>query len=257
MSTELSRKMRATFDAVLPSDDVVLRRIVARRAERSEQLQTVRTSLWHAFWRHRAGLGACFAGVAMALALLTWWSIGERDHVSIGPSLTRDLELAPRSKKERLPPLEPTKADDELHAEPVTTSRPARADVTRQAQTQLRTDVVAPSPPAQAETNARWARVTESMRKRDWEAAKIALEPLTNSPDAETRDGARLVRVRLELGRAQGASPDQRWLADLADLATSGSTSSIRASARRLLEALRTDPAKSIEPSPEPTPEEN
>jgi hypothetical protein len=190
------------------------------------------------------------------LGLLGWWSLGEGLQASIGPSLAQDLERAPKSKQEQLVPTPdpaPTNGDDESRTGPATASAslPARAHVRHQGPTQLHTDIPVPAVPTQADTDAGWARVTEAMRKRDWEAAKIALEPLTNSVDEETRDGARLVRIRLELGAAQGAPPDQRWLTDLAELAASGSTSSIRASARRLLEELRVSQAKPVEPSPD------
>jgi hypothetical protein len=170
--------------------------------------------------------------VTVAVAYGPWWTRAETDSVAIGPSLTRDLELRSRAPRTADAPDSEQKKEAPVPA-------PPEARLSQKSLPAAR----APSAPqpavAPSDTDARWARVTEAMRKRDWEAAKLALAPLSTSLDPETKDSARLVRIRLELSASGNQALDPTWQAELSELATSGATSSIRASARRLLENQR------------------
>jgi hypothetical protein len=184
------------------------------------------------------------------------WSLSDERAVPIGPSLAKDLEFG-HPRVPRASPSSPQSDDalllqddaarnDATHDDgsrgesiPALPAREASSPSKRTAEE--REAAVAEAPPPGIDDTARWARVTEAMRKHDWAAAQTALRPLAESQDAETRDGARLVQIRLELGASGGGAVDPRWLADLRALASKGSTSSIRASARRLLETLEGD----------------
>lgn len=85
----------------------------------------------------------------------------------------------------------------------------------------------------------RWEEVARAMKEGDEERAHDLIVQLRGSSDAETRDNARLADVQMSLEVRDGLrtlSPNK--LATLKDLRATGATSSIRASARRLLSQI-------------------
>jgi len=219
-STEIGAKMREAFETTLPSDPAIVGRYdLARLRTAPREMQ-----------RRRAG--AIGAGVLLAAAgVLFVWFLSRHDSVRIGPSLQRDLEArrdpgqtdSAREPVRALPPSLAGEAPGRLAPKPDLPS-PASTDV----------------PPGRdsAPIESQWALVTDAMRQRDWPAAQEALAPLLASSDRETRDSARLVRVRLELGAASNQESKAALMVELEELIEAGSTASIRASARRLHKSL-------------------
>jgi len=231
-ATDLSQKMRATFEAAIPGEDAVVRRVTAQRALRAapQRSSFPRTAApTPAPWTWQPGLAWAAAGLAVALGLFLLWPALQPERVPIGPSLTRDLASQGKAKK-----LDDEGAGRAPTNEPTASAPPsAVSDGRKDSAPKGERAAAVPTPES---ADARWAHVTAAMRKQDWKAAELALAPLIESADPETRDGARLVRVRLQLRTAPEAARDPKWREELSDLARSGSTSSIRASARRLLE---------------------
>ncbi len=97
-----------------------------------------------------------------------------------------------------------------------------------------------PAPVTPEEISASWERVAGALREGDDSKARQEVDGLVQSDDAETRDSARLIQLRIELGSATAgtipATLAQRALAE--SLAEHGATASIRASARRLLKRM-------------------
>lgn len=252
--TDFRQKMRATFAATLPDEDAALRRIADRRAARvgtgriaTPTVKRVPAGFAGISLPLQLGLG--FAGIVLVFVVLRSWHLPQ-ESVPIEPSLARDLESAPRPKPvpEELETASPFDADADTDNRALEAKKAPMPSRPALKSTQGSNAVSGADPPndkatSQADVNARWARVTDAMRKQDWTTAKTALEPLIASTDPETKDGARLVRIRLELGATAGTLSSS-LLAELSDLATAGSTSSIRASARRLLESLPNDSTK-------------
>jgi thioredoxin-like negative regulator of GroEL len=85
--------------------------------------------------------------------------------------------------------------------------------------------------PADANTDPRWAAVTEALQRHAQRAAEQALTALTRAGDARSRDAARLTLAELWLqsGRTVQAKPV------LQDLAAHGSTATVRTRAISLL----------------------
>lgn len=262
--------MRATFEAALPDEDAVVRRVASGRAQRAEGQSSLdprggqQAMAPRRFWVMQPGLGLAFAGLVVAVGLVILWRTQDSDRVAIGPSLARDLAAQAEQARQH-----ESAEHDAARTERTPVDRrgalptPSTAAEARKASPQSRErasgDERSAEVPAAASTDARWADVTAAMRKQDWKAAERALAPLIQSDDPETRDGARLVRVRLQLRTAPDAIRDPIWGKELSDLATSGSTSSIRASARRLLEPLQdgsnrenSSPGSSDEPAEPP-----
>jgi hypothetical protein len=268
---ELSRRMRTTFEASLPNEEDIVRRVSAGREARTRARRTSGAArsndAFFAQWRELASRPRLAAlGLALAAAAaFSFWSLSEDPAVRIGPSLAKDLESGYPRVPLALPSSpeaddawllrEDATREDAARGEPIP-ALPAREALSppKRAAEKLEAAMLETPPPGIDDT-ARWARVTEAMRKRDWVAAQTALRPLVESQDAETRDGARLVQIRLELGASEGSAVDQRWLADLRVLAAQGSTSSIRASARRLLETLEGDTPAAADDAPPGTSE--
>lgn len=246
-STDLGQRMRDALEATRPDEEVVLRRVARQRALRLARAGTARSGTARTgtarSQKTRAVVGGVLAAVLLAFAVVygPWWTQAETESATIGPSLARDLELHSRTPRtadaraSREEPPDTTKSIDEAGKTPV----PARSEA-RPREKNLPA-ARAPLPPAptvaSADPDARWAGVTEAMRKGDWEAAKVGLASLSASDDPETKDSARLLRIRLELRTSANQTLEPRWQAELSELARSGSTSSIRASARRLLES--------------------
>jgi len=246
-SSEIGQKMRAAFEATRPSEAEVLQRYGHLRGLRSGEDLPAATGEDELAGRRsiRRGVSVGVAALLAAAAALFVWSLPAERPVAIGPSLERDLQT--RRERASGPPPAP---EETPQAEGTAEGR-VRASAKPIAVLPRRAPEVStlhPALPNRTETDASWARVTEAMRQRDWTAAHAALAPLLVSTERETQDSARLVRVRLELGAAQGQVADARWLSELEDLARSGSSSSIRASARRLLETLREDGTKQSSP---------
>jgi hypothetical protein len=87
-----------------------------------------------------------------------------------------------------------------------------------------------------AKPEVTWAALAAALRDGNDAEARALVTSLQKSTDPETRDHARLTAVRLQLpagGSQADLSAEMR--ADLSDLAEHGASSSIRASARRLL----------------------
>ena len=76
-----------------------------------------------------------------------------------------------------------------------------------------------------------WARATEAMRRDDFTAADNAFGELCHSPDAITRDKARLARAQLWIAHGRGA--DVRSV--LVDLAANGANDLVRERAAEFL----------------------
>jgi hypothetical protein len=247
-ATDLGQKMRDALEATLPDAEVAVRRVARQRALRLARSHTSRDKAHAAGWRpstaarKSAVVGGLLAAalVAGTLAYGSWWTRAETESVTIGPSLARDLELRSRTSRTADARASEQKLSDAKQATDEGGLRlvpaPSEARPSERSLPAAR-GLLAPSPAtATGDADARWARVTEAMRKGDWEAAKLALAPLSASGDPETKDSARLLRIRLELGTSENQTLEPRWEAELSELARSGSTSSIRASARRLLE---------------------
>ncbi len=85
-----------------------------------------------------------------------------------------------------------------------------------------------------ANTDPRWSKVTEAMRRHDSVGAEQALKALTSSADVRSRDAARLTLAELwmQSGRAAAARPVLR------ELAQRGATQTVRARAVTLLQQL-------------------
>jgi len=246
-STDLGQRMRDALEATLPDEEVALRRVARQRALRLARTGNARTGTARSdtarSQKTRAVVGGVLGAALLAFGVVVgpWWTRAETESATIGPSLARDLELRSRTARtadartSQEEPPDTTKATDEAGKTPVPARSAARPGDKRLPAARA---ALAPSPDnPSADPDARWARVTEAMRKGDLEGAKLALAPLSESHDPETKDSARLLRIRLELGTSENQTLDPRWQAELAELARSGSTSSIRASARRLLES--------------------
>lgn len=93
------------------------------------------------------------------------------------------------------------------------------------------------APPAMMEP--RWEDVARAMKDGEEARAHELIVQLRGSADAETRDNARLADVQMSLELRDGLRtlPEDK-LATLKDLRATGATSSIRASARRLLSQI-------------------
>jgi len=240
--TDLSARMRATFEAALPSDDAAVRRVAAQRAQRvaaqSSSVPRAGEARARALWARQPMLAFACAGVVVGLGLLLLWPVLQPEPVAIGPSLTRDLAAQGKDQEQKTTKAarEPERASTERAVADKAATGTARSPRPEGRKDAALLGKSAPEAPAADSTDARWAHVSAAMRKQDWAGAELALEPLIQSTDPETRDGARLVRIRLQLRKATTAGRDPIWLEELSDLATSGSTSSIRASARRLLD---------------------
>jgi hypothetical protein len=76
-----------------------------------------------------------------------------------------------------------------------------------------------------------WARAVEALRRDDFDAADQAFDELRRSPDAPTRDAARLARAQLWIAHGWGAAARPV----LEDLAASGATSLVRQRAAEFL----------------------
>lgn len=251
-STDLGQKMRDALEATLPDAEVAVRRVARQRALRLAQNQASppqkHASGWLSGLTARVMVGGVSAGALLVcvVAYGPWWT--EAESVSVEPSLERDLELLPRmSHAPDAAPNEQTPLDireqtalDIRKATAREAKAPAHAPsegpATEQRPAAARTPTTPLAAIASGDTDARWARVTEAMREGDWEAAKVALDSLSAKGDPETKDSARLLRIRIELSSSGNQTLEPRWQAELSELARSGSTSSIRASARRLLE---------------------
>jgi len=247
-STDLAEKMRDALEATLPDGEVAVRRIARQRAIRlahSQASEKAPASGWlPSFQARRSAIVGGILGVALlagAFVYRTWSTWAESESVSVGPSLARDLELQSRASRAvdaRAAEKEPSGGEttaDEAGKAPV--SAPSVAARSPKSLPATPAPVTSPPAPASGQKNDRWASVTEAMRRGDWEAAKGVLAFLSVEGDPETRDSARLLRIRIELGTSPNQALDARWQAELSELAQSGSTSSIRASARRLLES--------------------
>jgi hypothetical protein len=79
-----------------------------------------------------------------------------------------------------------------------------------------------------------WSRVAEAMRRGDDTRVSKALEDLSRSADAATRDAARLTRAQLEIA----AGDVDRVRPVLSQLAGSGATPLIRNRAREMLQRI-------------------
>lgn len=265
-SSELGQKMRQAFDATMPSETAILRRHSGHlRALRSgEDLPTALHSLRRG---PRLATTASVAGVALlaaAGALLFWGGAAERS-VPIAPSLQRDLALrnqrvlqdgVPKAKGEPRSEPEAVLPARSATSAPVRTAASEAAVSSAERESKAGASVVEASTPSagvepKAEAAESWARVTVAMKARDWSAAQQALAPLLASSDEETRDSARLVRIRVALGAADQKLLGSPLLAELEELSRTGSTSSIRASARRLHKSLTEDETKHPAPDEE------
>jgi hypothetical protein len=246
---DLGQKMRDALEATLPDVEVAVRRVARQRALRLARSHTSRHEAHASGWlrsitaRKSAVAGGLLAAllVAFALAYGPWWTWAETESVTIGPSLARDLELRPRTSRTANAKASEQKLSDTKRATDAGGQTPVPAPpaaLSKERSLPAARALLAPSPSAApSDADARWARVTESMRKGDWEAAKLALAPLSASGDPETKDSARLLRIRIELVTSESQTLEPKWEAELSELARSGSTSSIRASARRMLES--------------------
>jgi len=250
-STDLGQKMRDTLEATLPDAEVAVRRVARQRALRLARSHTSRHKAHASGWlpniagRNIAGRKSAVVGGLLAAALVVGalaygpWST-QTESVTIGPSLAHDLKVRPRTSRTADARASEQKRADTKQAkgERGRSPVPAPSEARPHDRSLPAARALAPSPAtAPGDADARWARVTEAMRKGDWEAAKVALAPLSASGDPETKDSARLLRIRLELGTSENQTLEPKWEAELSELARSGSTSSIRASARRLLES--------------------
>jgi len=256
-SSEIGQKMREAFEATAPSDEAVLRRYAHLRALRSGEDLPTAIRFPHRASRLAPSLVrmASAGGVALLAAAGAFflWGLPADEPVPIAPSLERDLALGIErdrpSESPRSVPASPVPARS-LNSAPVEAGSWAASATAPRSEAgppgESSAAVTAadapgdPAPSREPETDATvsWAKVTEAMKARDWPAAQVALAPLLASNDEETRDSARLVRIRLELGAVGVSGPDQQLVTELDELARTGSTSSIRASARRLHKSL-------------------
>lgn len=237
-ANELGRDMRRVFEATMPKDEVILRKHHALALER-------------AFGTKRSRSGAARAGAFLAAAgvLLVWamgwdWLAPER-RVEIRPSLERDLRPPPAAEASQVDdsavaPAAVSSADREARAAQSRPSQVVRVPARSLERATPSAQATRPSTETDG-TEADWARVTEAMRRRDWSGAQGALAPLLASEDGETRDSARLVRIRVEISSAPERGKEVALLAELKELSETGSSSSIRASARRLHGELTDD----------------
>ena len=94
-----------------------------------------------------------------------------------------------------------------------------------------------PSTAAEGQAGSRraWLEAASAMRVGDLERADVAFGELALSPDAHTRDAARLSRAQLWIARGRG--DDARR--ELGDLARAGATTQLREAAAAALDGLR------------------
>lgn len=111
---------------------------------------------------------------------------------------------------------------------------PERAPARERVKTARRIELPAPEPanPQPAAVRGAWERLASDLRDGKPEQAKVAIDELTRSSDAATRDAALLVRAQLDLASGQRAAAS----ATLTELAERGATEVIRKRARALLE---------------------
>jgi hypothetical protein len=113
-------------------------------------------------------------------------------------------------------------------------SAPARVATPALASTPESGHHVASTPTAAAPPRSSWTLAATAMRAGDYAAAEAAFSDLASSPDASTRDAARLARAQVWI--AQGHASKARGT--LEDLSTSGATPLVRKRAADALDTL-------------------
>lgn len=241
--SDLGQKMRAVFEVTMPREEAVLRRFhIPSHVDQAP-----------VGWPLRFAVGAALGMLFVAAGVLLSLQSLSRERVSIEPSLERDLPGKPKTEELPLAPRPVRVPSPDVLSPSPDPPKPARGEPRK---THLEQSEPSETNLPQSTTSTSWARVTESMRQSDWNGAQEALAPLLESNNAETRDSARLVRIRLRLGQASGSSVDPELHQELEQLAKMGSTSSIRASARRLIDSLPvTVPTEQTNPTNQTTPE--
>lgn len=241
-SEQTRHLMAEVFDANEPLESAVVLRLAAAREKRRSFRSEGRI-------RRRFAWGAalsmlCLCGTALGVAV----KVGV---IQLGP-LTVDSPPASESSSrgtaspngrtvgKQADSVPPINEDSDVAAEPTKTepasAGPRHSSVQDERSPGQGSDAI--ETPEQRE--ATWQEVADAMRAGQDERAKEAIDPLEKSEDPETRDGAELVRLRIELGSRNAgtlhATSAQR--ARLQRLARHGATPSIRASARRLIGRL-------------------
>lgn len=221
MSWELVRDIvRQDLEATTPPDAEILARFRRVRAQAPAQSKGL-------FGPVQFGLG----GLAVAFGALFWWST-QQGSSGGNVRVTGEVWTSERRISEE-------KADKfaEVPVEQSESSEPAIKEADAPAPTvPVRSKPKAPSVKAGAPSTPRWEDVAQAMRSGDEPRARELIVLLRQSEDAETRDNARLAEVQMSVEVRDGKrilSPSQ--LTTLKDLRATGATSSIRASARRLL----------------------
>lgn len=151
--------------------------------------------------------------------------------VSEAPALTTEgvvpLSVTPHASVEALPLVAP--AASAVDAEPVvapsTPNEPLHS-------TPRAAPRIASAP------SARWSAAADAMRAGDYASAERAFDDLARSPDARTRDEARLARAQVLVA---GGRPDEAR-AELESLARAGATPLVRDRAAEALRALSARP---------------
>ncbi len=176
------------------------------------------------------------AGLAVAFGALFFWSMNQG---STGPNIRVTGETWQSAQK-----VSEQKADTlvDVPAEQNEMSEPAFKEVEeKEAPRRSKPKSVRLKAPLPSTSSApRWEDVAQAMRSGDEPRARELIVQLRQSEDAETRDNARLAEVQMSVDVRDGKrtlSPAQ--MATLKDLRATGATSSIRASARRLLDQVK------------------
>lgn len=252
----VQKSIRQALEATAPSDAEILARMRQARVARASRA-AAKTA------RQRPGTGMHpFMLAALALCgLLLLWQSGQLDPSKSRPELTRETwvpdktnqtisresthaqetEVPRPARTEERSPQAPADEPHHLAAKAAKATAPSRSSPARTAAPQPEerssdqpplpqpTDTLRSAPPT-------WEDVAQAMREGNDEQARTLIQRLEQSPDAETRDNARLAELQLSLSLKKGdveLSPQHR--AELEDLRNNGATSSIRAAARRLL----------------------
>lgn len=239
----LAARLKTTFELNAPSEGDVLYRMTLAK-ERARLSGWRRQRLAPLIW----GAAAAFliSGSALAVAVQTGAvhvSGKFNDSEKKRPELVQHANTAELvghlEDKPDSPLASPSEDANTVEAavavEAAAPSKPARASTRISDATSFQRSSEAPATPD--EIRASWERVAHALQKGDDAKAHEEARSLAQSTDPQTRDGARLVQLRIELGGEVAgtitATAAQRALAE--ELTHSGATPSIRASSRRLL----------------------
>lgn len=231
------QELQALFERTHEDEAVILRRMATTVRRRSRHVTTPTPIAW-------VMAAACLLGAALfwvGLPLLR--TRRAPDHsITAEPFNTASRPEGIATARPAYTPKPSVAPEADASAASVVPSR-----VPTRVRSHARSTQTMQQQPATATPNeaapASWQAVAEALRTGNRPKASGLLDDLARSHDPEVRDSAELVRLRSALtevdNEAIAKPPSAAQLKRLEELARTGATSSIRASARKLLTEVR------------------